>query len=92
MHPRQQRLTDTFALVTGANRGPGAEFVRQALERGARLVCATARRLHLDNPRVLPLLPDVTDPEVVVAATAALEQDDRPGAAQRDPCSIVSQK
>ena len=36
------QLTHSVVLVTGANRGLGAAFVRQALARGARMVYATA--------------------------------------------------
>lgn len=55
-------------LVTGANGGLGTEFVRQALERGATKVYATARTpREWQDPRIVPLALDVTD-------AAALEQ------------------
>ncbi|QDQ95394.1 SDR family oxidoreductase [Rhodococcus sp. WB9] len=56
-------------LVTGANGGLGTEFVDQALARGARKVYATARRPRgWDDPRVVPLVVDVTDPSSIAAA------------------------
>jgi len=67
-------ITDQIALVTGANRGIGRQFVLELLERGAGTVYATARRpeaLELDDPRVVPLRLDLTDHESVVAAAAA---------------------
>ena len=69
------------ALVTGANRGLGLEFVRQLLARGDRVV-ATARdpgsagalnALAGEHPgrlRVLPL--DVADPESIAALAGEL--------------------
>lgn len=55
-------IHDAVVLVTGANGGLGAEFVTQALARGARRVYATARtpRDWADS-RVVPLALDVTD-------------------------------
>ncbi|TNM59814.1 SDR family NAD(P)-dependent oxidoreductase [Streptomyces sp. NP160] len=73
-------LAGASVLVTGANRGLGAEFVRQALELGAARVYATTRRpssIRLDDPRVVVLELDVTDPATVSAAAASVEQDDR---------------
>lgn len=65
-------LEGATVLVTGANGGLGAEFVRQALERGARKVYATARTPRdWDDPRVVPLRLDVADPGSVAAAAAA---------------------
>jgi NAD(P)-dependent dehydrogenase (short-subunit alcohol dehydrogenase family) len=59
-------------LVTGANGGLGAHFVEQALERGARTVYATARTpREWNDPRIVPLALDVTDPASVAAAAAA---------------------
>ncbi|HZX04705.1 SDR family oxidoreductase [Kribbella sp.] len=66
-------LTDQIALVTGANRGIGRQFVLELLERGARKVYATARRperLDFDDARVVPLRLDLLDHESVVAAAA----------------------
>lgn len=59
-------------LVTGANGGLGTHFVEQALERGARTVYATARTPRSwDDPRIVPLRLDVTDPASITAAAAA---------------------
>ncbi|HLK78905.1 MAG TPA: SDR family oxidoreductase [Streptosporangiaceae bacterium] len=66
------QLPDSVVLVTGANGGLGTEFVRQALDRGARRVYATARTPRTwDQDRVVPLALDVTDPASVAAAAAA---------------------
>jgi NAD(P)-dependent dehydrogenase (short-subunit alcohol dehydrogenase family) len=67
-------VTDQIALVTGANRGIGRQFVLELLDRGASKVYATARRpetLDFDDPRVVPLRLDLLDHESVVAAAAA---------------------
>jgi len=64
-------LTGQTALVTGANRGLGAEFVRQLLDRGVAKVYATARRpdlIEVDDPRVVRLRLDVTDSGSIAAA------------------------
>lgn len=67
-------ITDQTALVTGANRGIGRQFVLELLERGASKVYATARRpetLDFDDSRVVPLRLDLIDHESVVAAAVA---------------------
>ena len=65
-------LTNAVVLVTGANGGLGGEFVRQALERGAARVYASARNpREWNDPRVVPLVLDVTDAASVAAAAAA---------------------
>lgn len=67
-------VTDQIALVTGANRGIGRQFVLELLDRGASKVFATARRpeeLHFEDSRVVPLRLDLLDPESVTAAAAA---------------------
>ncbi|MEN5074606.1 SDR family oxidoreductase [Isoptericola cucumis] len=66
-------ITAQTALVTGANRGIGRQFVLELLERGARKVYATARRpeaIDLVDDRVVPLRLDLTDHASVVAAAA----------------------
>lgn len=66
-------VTDQTALVTGANRGIGRQYVLELLERGASKVYATARRpesLDFDDTRVVPLQLDLLDHESVVAAAA----------------------
>jgi NAD(P)-dependent dehydrogenase (short-subunit alcohol dehydrogenase family) len=55
-------LKDAVVLVTGANGGLGAEFVKAALERGARRMYATARNpREWGDERIVPLQLDVTD-------------------------------
>lgn len=66
-------VTDQTALVTGANRGIGRQYVLELLERGASKVYATARRpesLDFDDSRVVPLRLDLLDHESVLAAAA----------------------
>ena len=65
------------ALVTGANRGIGRELVAALLKAGAAKVYAGARRLDsldatkaLDPGRVVPLLIDVTDRDLVAVLPA----------------------
>lgn len=65
------QLAAQTALVTGANRGLGREFVNQLVDRGVTKVYAGARdpgTVDLDDPRVVPLQLDVTDPDSVVRA------------------------
>lgn len=58
-------------LVTGANGGLGTQFVTQALERGATKVYATARTpRQWNDPRVVPVALDVTDPTSISGAAA----------------------
>lgn len=65
-------LTDAIVLVTGANGGLGAEFVQQALDRGAAKVYATARSPRTwDDDRIVPLVLDVTSQTSVDAAARA---------------------
>jgi len=67
-------ITGRIALVTGANRGLGAAFVAELLERGAAKVYAAARRpetVATSDPRVVPLALDVTDPDSIAAAAEA---------------------
>ena len=59
-------------LVTGANGGIGTRFVRDALERGASKVYATARNPRdWEDDRIVPLALDVTDPSSLQAAVQA---------------------
>jgi NAD(P)-dependent dehydrogenase (short-subunit alcohol dehydrogenase family) len=65
------KLDNATVLITGANRGIGLAFAREALARGARKVYAGARdpsSVHL--PGVEPIRLDVTNADDV-AATAA---------------------
>ncbi|WP_433662661.1 SDR family oxidoreductase [Nocardia sp. CA-128927] len=65
-------IEGSVVLITGANGGLGEEFVAQALARGARKVYATARKPRdWSDPRVVPLVLDVTDPASVAAAAEA---------------------
>jgi NAD(P)-dependent dehydrogenase (short-subunit alcohol dehydrogenase family) len=65
------KLDNAIVLVTGANRGLGEEFARQALARGARKVYAGARDpASVRLPGVTPVRLDVNDP-VQVAQVAA---------------------
>jgi len=69
-------ITDQTALVTGANRGIGRQFVLELLDRGARTVYATARRpetLGFDDSRVVPLRVDLLDHDSVLAAASAAQ-------------------
>jgi NAD(P)-dependent dehydrogenase (short-subunit alcohol dehydrogenase family) len=71
------QLAHQIALVTGANRGIGLEFVRQLLDRGVTKVYAAARdpqTVVVDDPRVVPLQLDVTDAGSVARA-AEIAQD-----------------
>jgi len=62
-------LNDAVVLVTGANGGIGTQFVLQALERGAQKVYASARTpREWDDPRVVALELDITDPLSVADA------------------------
>jgi NAD(P)-dependent dehydrogenase (short-subunit alcohol dehydrogenase family) len=56
-------LKNATVLVTGANGGLGTEFVKAALDRGARRVYAAARRTRdWRDERVVSLQLDLTDP------------------------------
>jgi NAD(P)-dependent dehydrogenase (short-subunit alcohol dehydrogenase family) len=62
-------LEGAVVLVTGANGGLGREFVRQALERGAPKVYASARTpREWGDKSVVPLALDVTDAASIEAA------------------------
>jgi NAD(P)-dependent dehydrogenase (short-subunit alcohol dehydrogenase family) len=64
-------LDNAIVLVTGANRGLGEEFARQALARGARKVYAGARDpASVRLPGVTPVRLDVNDPAQVAEAAA----------------------
>jgi len=64
-------------LVTGANRGIGQALAAESLARGARRVYACARQpLSHPDPRVTPLLLDVTSAAQVQAAARQAESLD----------------
>jgi NAD(P)-dependent dehydrogenase (short-subunit alcohol dehydrogenase family) len=68
-------IKGSTALVTGGQRGLGKAFVRELLERGAAKVYATARDPRpSDDPRIVPVTLDVTDP-ASVAALAGIAGD-----------------
>jgi NAD(P)-dependent dehydrogenase (short-subunit alcohol dehydrogenase family) len=69
------KIKGSVVLVTGANRGLGLEFAKQALARGAAKVYATARDpSKITLAGVTPVKLDVTNP-AEVAAVAALCKD-----------------
>ena len=56
-------IVGSVALVTGANRGLGREFVEQLRERGAKKVYAAARDVAtVTTPGVVPVALDLLDP------------------------------
>lgn len=67
------RIEGSVALVTGANRGLGAEYVNQLLHRGASKVYAGARNpdsVLNTSPNVVPVRLDVTSADDIAAVTA----------------------
>ncbi|UGQ48165.1 SDR family oxidoreductase [Massilia endophytica] len=67
------KLKDATILITGANRGLGLEFARQALARGARKVYAGARDpSQVTLPGLVPIALDVTNSAQIAAAAADL--------------------
>jgi NAD(P)-dependent dehydrogenase (short-subunit alcohol dehydrogenase family) len=66
------RIKNSVALVTGANRGIGLELVKALLDAGASKVYAGGRKMEaleaaksLDGTRVVPVLVDVTNRQMV---------------------------
>lgn len=65
------KLQDSVVFITGANRGLGLEFAKQALAGGARKVYAAARDpSKVTLPGVIPVALDVNDASQVAAAAA----------------------
>jgi NAD(P)-dependent dehydrogenase (short-subunit alcohol dehydrogenase family) len=63
------KLANATVLITGANRGLGLAFAREALARGARRVYAAARDpASVTLPGVVPIRLDVTKPDQIAAA------------------------
>jgi len=63
------KLDNATVLITGANRGLGAAFAREALARGAGKVYAAARDpASVTMPGVVPIRLDVTKPAEIAAA------------------------
>jgi len=66
------QLSDAVVLVTGANRGIGAEFVEQLKKRGAAKIYAAARDASsITADGVHPLELDITDAAQIQAAASA---------------------
>jgi NAD(P)-dependent dehydrogenase (short-subunit alcohol dehydrogenase family) len=61
-------ISNSVALVTGANRGLGRHFAAQLLERGAKVYAAARTPEQVDLPGAIPLQLDVTDPASVERA------------------------
>lgn len=71
------KIKYSVVVITGANRGLGAQFATQMLERGAARVYAAARRPEsVDVPGVEPISLDVTDQQQVEEAARAGGQAD----------------
>lgn len=67
------KIKDSVALVTGANRGLGAAFVRALLAAGAGKVYAAARDPGtITEPGVIPVRLDVTRPDQIEALAQEL--------------------
>jgi NAD(P)-dependent dehydrogenase (short-subunit alcohol dehydrogenase family) len=63
------KIKDSIVFVTGANRGLGLAFAREALARGAAKVYAGVRRPEdFSEPGIIAVKLDVTDAESVKAA------------------------
>ncbi len=63
------KLDDAVVFITGANRGLGLAFAKEALARGARKVYAAARDpASITLPGVVPVKLDVTNADDVAAA------------------------
>jgi NAD(P)-dependent dehydrogenase (short-subunit alcohol dehydrogenase family) len=63
------RIEGAVALVTGANRGLGRAYARELVRRGAAKVYGGARNpATVDEPGVVPVTLDITDPDQVDAA------------------------
>ncbi|WP_321811888.1 MULTISPECIES: SDR family NAD(P)-dependent oxidoreductase [unclassified Burkholderia] len=63
------KIKDSVVFVTGASRGLGLAFAREALARGAARVYAGVRDpARFSEPGIVPVRLDVTDPASVVAA------------------------
>jgi NAD(P)-dependent dehydrogenase (short-subunit alcohol dehydrogenase family) len=61
-------LTNSVALVTGANRGLGRHLAAQLLERGAKVYAGARNPASVNLPGAIPIQIDVTDPASVEQA------------------------
>lgn len=61
-------ISRAVAVVTGANRGLGREFVRQLVERGATVYAAARDPKAIDVVGAIPLRLDITDPDHIADA------------------------
>ncbi len=63
------KIRNSVVFVTGASRGLGLVFAREALSRGAAKVYAGVRNPEgFNEPGIIPVKLDVTDPDSVIAA------------------------
>jgi NAD(P)-dependent dehydrogenase (short-subunit alcohol dehydrogenase family) len=70
-------IADKTILVTGANRGLGRALVDEALSRGAKRVYAASRQpMTVADPRVTPVILDVTDSAQIRAVAESVESLD----------------
>jgi NAD(P)-dependent dehydrogenase (short-subunit alcohol dehydrogenase family) len=68
----KQSLDGRTVLITGANGGLGTEFVKQALERGAKKVYAAARSpKQWEDANVQAIALDITNPADIARAVAS---------------------
>jgi NAD(P)-dependent dehydrogenase (short-subunit alcohol dehydrogenase family) len=83
-------MESTFAgmsvLVTGANRGLGQALVEEALRRGSQRVYAGARQpFSHPDPRVTPMVLDVTDETQIQQVVEQVESLDVLSSFRRSP-------
>jgi NAD(P)-dependent dehydrogenase (short-subunit alcohol dehydrogenase family) len=70
-------ISNKIILITGATRGIGRSLVDEALKRGAKKVYAGTRRTFTHpDPRVVPIMLDVTDSEQIQQAVTEVDSLD----------------